>query len=143
MAFDLAGADNDFEMTNARSLFSKADLAKLYPAMVDSADPIVPKGTHFLPPGFLPKPPVTADSLYFNSKDTVTAREMKPEKSNGSNNWAVSGKKTLSGRPILCNDPHLSTNLPAIWYQMQIRTAGYNVYGVSFPGAPLYRHRVQ
>src|SRR5882757_6743226 len=136
MAFDLAGADNDFEMTNAKSIFSKQDLAKLYPSIIDSADPIIPKGTHFLPPGILPKAPATADSLYFGNKDTVTAREMKPEKSNGSNNWAVSGKKTLSGRPILCNDPHLSTNLPAIWYQMQIRTAGYNVYGVSFPGAP-------
>ena len=136
MAFDLAGADNDFEMTNAKSIFSKEDLAKLYPAVIDSADPIVPKGTHFLAALALPRPPATADSLYFNNKDTVTAREMKPEKSNGSNNWAVSGKKTLSGSPILCNDPHLSTNLPAIWYQMQIKTDKYNVYGVSFPGAP-------
>ncbi|MDO6430105.1 penicillin acylase family protein [Flavitalea sp. BT771] len=136
MAFDLASRDNDFEMTNAKSIFSKEDLAKLYPAVIDSADPIIPKGTHFLPPLKLPRPPATADSLYFNNKDTVTAMEMKPEKSNGSNNWAVSGKKTLSGSPILCNDPHLSTNLPAIWYQMQIRTPNYNVYGVSFPGAP-------
>jgi penicillin amidase len=136
MAYDLAGADNDFELTNAKSLFSKEDFAKLYPAVIDSADPIIPKGTHFLPPPAMPRIPATADSLYFNNKDTVTAREMKPEKSNGSNNWAVSGKKTLSGSPILCNDPHLSTNLPAIWYQMQIRTPNYNVYGVSFPGAP-------
>jgi len=136
MAFDLAGRDNDFEMTNAKSIFSKEDLAKLYPAVVDSADPIVPKGTHFMPPGFVPKPPATADSLYFSNRDSLTATEMKPEKSNGSNNWAVSGKKTLKGRPILCSDPHLSTNLPAIWYQMQIRTPTYNVYGVSFPGAP-------
>ena len=136
MAFDLAGADNDFEMTNAKSIFSKTDLAKLYPAVIDSADPIIPRGTHFMPPGSLPQPPASADSLYFDDHDSVTAREMKPEKSNGSNNWAVSGKKTLSGSPILCNDPHLSTNLPAIWYQMQIRTEDYNVYGVSFPGAP-------
>lgn len=136
MAFDLAGADNDFEMTNAKSIFSREDLARLYPAVVDSADPIIPKGTHFLPPGVVPRPPATADSLYFNNRDTLTAMEVKPEKSNGSNNWAVSGKKTLKGRPILCNDPHLSTNLPAIWYQMQIRTPAYNVYGVSFPGAP-------
>ena len=101
MAFDLAGADNDFEMTNAKSIFSKTDLAKLYPAVVDSADPIIVKGTHFLAPGFVPKAPASADSLYFNNTDTLTAMEMKPEKSNGSNNWAVSGKKTLSGRPIL------------------------------------------
>ncbi|MHA4810249.1 penicillin acylase family protein [Flavitalea flava] len=136
IAYDLAGGDNDFEMTNAKSIFSKEDFAKLYPASQDSLDPIIPKGTSFLPPGIQLKIPPTVDSLYFKSTDTVTARELKPEKNNGSNNWAVSGKKTLSGRPILCNDPHLGTNMPAIWYQMQIQTPEFNTYGVSFPGAP-------
>jgi penicillin amidase len=138
MAFDLAGSDEDFELTNAKAIFSKEDFAKLYPVMKvpDSLDPIVPKGSHFLPPKAHPLAPATADSLYFDNRDTVTVREMKAEKSNGSNNWAVHGKKTLSGAPILCNDPHLSTNLPSIWYQMQIRTPQYNAYGVSFPGAP-------
>jgi penicillin amidase len=136
MAVELAGADNDFALTNAKSFFSKADFAKLYPMVPDSLDPILPKGTHFLPPSFVPKMPATADSLYFNSTATVTDEEHAVDKSNGSNNWAVSGKKTLSGRPILCNDPHLSTNLPSIWYQMQIHTPAYNVSGVSFPGAP-------
>jgi penicillin G amidase len=136
MAYDLAGGDNDFEMTNAKSFFSKEDFAKLYPAIQDSLDPILPKGTHFLPQGIHPQAPASADSLYFNNTNTVTVSETKPDKSNGSNNWAVSGAKTLSGRPILCNDPHLSTNLPSIWYQMQIHTPSYNVYGVSFPGAP-------
>jgi penicillin amidase len=136
MAYELAGADDDFGMTNARSFFSKEDFAKLYPAVPDSLDPIIPKGTRFMPPATVPKIPATADSLYFNSTATVTDEELRPEKSNGSNNWAVSGSKTLSGRPILCNDPHLSTNMPSIWYQMQIHTPTYNVSGVSFPGAP-------
>ncbi|HTR29040.1 MAG TPA: penicillin acylase family protein [Puia sp.] len=136
MAYDLAGGDNDFGMTNARSVFSKMDFAKLFPQVPDSLDPIIPRGTTFLPARSVPKPPPSADSLYFNSMITVTDEELKPEKSNGSNNWAVSGKKTLSGRPILCNDPHLSTNMPSIWYQMQIHTPAYNVCGVSFPGAP-------
>jgi penicillin amidase len=136
MAYDLAGGDNDFEMTNAKSFFSKEDFAKLYPAIQDSVDPVIPKGTHFLPPGIHPKAPATADSLYFNNTNTVTVSELKPEKNNGSNNWALDSTKTLSRRPILCNDPHLSTNLPSIWYQMQIHTPSYNVYGVSFPGAP-------
>jgi len=30
-----------------------------------------------------------------------------------SNNWVVSGKKTLSGKPILCNDPPSGTQSPA------------------------------
>jgi len=136
MAYELAGGDNDFEMTNAKSFFSKEDMAKLYPAIQDSLDPIIPKGTKFLAPSFLPKAPAGADSLYFNNPVTVTDREMGSEKSNGSNNWAVSGMKTISHAPILCNDPHLNTTMPSIWYQMQIHTPGYNVYGVSFPGAP-------
>lgn len=136
MAYELAGSDNDFGMTNAKSYFSKEDFAKLYPPVPDSLDPIIPKGTRFMPPARLPKVPVTADSLYFNNPVTVTDEELPPEKNNGSNNWAISGSKTLSGRPILCNDPHLSTNLPSIWYQMQIHTPAYNVAGVSFPGAP-------
>ena len=136
MAYDLAGADNDFEMTNARSFFSREDFSRLFPSVQDSADPIIPKGTRFLPPRRLPKMPPLADSLYINSTGTVTDLELKPEKDNGSNNWVVSGRKTISGKPILCNDPHLSTNLPSIWYQIQIHTPDYNVYGVSFPGAP-------
>ncbi|MBS1659874.1 MAG: penicillin acylase family protein, partial [Bacteroidetes bacterium] len=136
MAYDLAGGDNDFEMTNAKNFFSKEDFAKLYPSIQDSLDPIIPKGKHFLPPSFVPKAPASVDSLYYNNTLTITDKELKPEKDNGSNNWAVSGRKTLSKAPILCNDPHLSTNLPSIWYQMQIRTPEYNAYGVSFPGAP-------
>ena len=55
---------------------------------------------------------------------------VKPNKDNGSNNWAVAGSKTKSGRPILCNDPHLGLNLPSLWYEMQISTPGFNAYGV-------------
>jgi penicillin amidase len=60
----------------------------------------------------------------------------KPDKDNGSNNWAVAGSRTKSGAPILCNDPHLGLNLPSLWYELQIHTPDMNVYGVSFPGAP-------
>jgi penicillin G amidase len=48
----------------------------------------------------------------------------------------IGGSKTASGRPILCNDPHLGLNLPSLWYETQIHTPDYNCYGVSFPGAP-------
>ncbi|MDR3712508.1 MAG: penicillin acylase family protein [Puia sp.] len=136
MAYELAGGEDDFEMTNAKSIFSKEDFAKLYPSLRDSLDPIIPKGTVFQKPSIDLKIPATVDSLYLGNRDSALVWEHKPEKANGSNNWAVSGKKTLSGRPILCNDPHLGTNMPAIWYEMQIQTPAYNTYGVSFPGAP-------
>ena len=136
MSLDLAGAENDFENTNAKSVFSSADFDKIYPIIMDSLDPIVPKGTVFPAPGIELKIPSTADSLYYSKKDSATIDEQKPDPDNGSNNWAVSGIKTKSGYPILCNDPHLGLNLPSLWYEMQISTPTFNVYGVSFPGAP-------
>jgi penicillin G amidase len=135
MSFDLAGAEWDFEMTNARQLFSAADFELLYPVFQDSLDPIVPKGTPFKSPGVRPTAPA-ADSLSIHSSKNYQAAAMKPDKDNGSNNWAVAGTKTKSGRPILCNDPHLGLNLPSLWYEMQITTPNFNSYGATFPGAP-------
>ena len=136
MSLDLAGSEDDFEYTNAKSAFSSADFDKIYPIVMDSLDPIVPKGTIFPAPGVELKIPATADSLYFDSKDSNNIQEQKPDPDNGSNNWAVAGAKTKSGYPILCNDPHLGLNLPSLWYEMQLSTPTFNVYGVSFPGAP-------
>ncbi len=136
MALELAGYERDFEMTNAKSIFSSADFDKIYPVIMDSLDPIVPKGTVFPHAGITLQIPASADSLYFNYKDSVIINEQKPNADNGSNNWAVSGQKTRSGSPILCNDPHLGLNLPSIWYEMQISTPSYNAYGATFPGAP-------
>lgn len=56
----------------------------------------------------------------------------------GSNNWVVSGAHTASGRPLVCNDPHLSLRNPAIFYQSHGVTSDgeYNVSGINFAGAP-------
>ncbi|MDB5232747.1 MAG: penicillin acylase, partial [Chitinophagaceae bacterium] len=109
-----------------------------YPYGQDSLDPIFPKGSVFEKAGLALKVPANADSVYFNYKTTIDPRDsaMKPDPDNGSNNWAVHGSVTVSGRPILCNDPHLSLNLPSLWFEMQISTPAFNSYGVSFPGAP-------
>jgi penicillin G amidase len=136
MSYDLAGRDDDFEMTNAKNYFSKTDFDLLYPATQDSLDPIIPKGTVYAAPAIKPVAPAVADSLYFNNKDLLALNKQQPDRNNGSNNWAVSGRKTTSGSPILCNDPHLGLNLPSLWYEMQLSTPGFNAYGVSFPGAP-------
>jgi hypothetical protein len=47
MALELAGYEKDFEMTNAKSVFSAADFDKIYPIVMDSLDPIVPKDSVF------------------------------------------------------------------------------------------------
>ncbi len=136
MSYDLAGSDDDFEMTNAKNYFSAADFDLLYPSKQDSLDPIIPKGTTYAAPKVKLKVPAIADSTYFNNKELLSLGREKPDRENGSNNWAVSGKKTKSGSPILCNDPHLGLNLPSLWFEMQLSTPVFNAYGVSFPGAP-------
>ena len=55
----------------------------------------------------------------------------------GSNNWAVSGSKTASGKPILCSDPHMGFQLPSIWYAWHLSVRGRSITGVGFPGCPL------
>ena len=58
----------------------------------------------------------------------------------GSNNWAVSGKLTASGRALVSNDMHLSLNVPTIYYRGRLVTTGsrpIDVSGVTLPGQPL------
>lgn len=55
----------------------------------------------------------------------------------GSNAWAVSAAKSRTGRPILCNDPHLPLLQPAIWYQNHLHCPQLHATGVSLPGVPL------
>ncbi|MBN2774889.1 MAG: penicillin acylase family protein, partial [Prolixibacteraceae bacterium] len=55
----------------------------------------------------------------------------------GSNNWAVAGKKSTSGKPLLANDMHLGLFAPGIWYQMhQVVNGKLNVTGLVLPGQP-------
>ncbi|GAB2931007.1 penicillin acylase family protein [Rheinheimera gaetbuli] len=54
----------------------------------------------------------------------------------GSNAWAVAGKHTKSGGPILANDPHLGVQQNALWYGIQMKGERLNVTGMSIVGIP-------
>ncbi|MFQ5636808.1 MAG: penicillin acylase family protein [bacterium] len=54
----------------------------------------------------------------------------------GSNSWVVSGKKSLSGKPLLANDPHLEITAPSVWYEMHLSGGDINSAGVVLPGTP-------
>lgn len=54
----------------------------------------------------------------------------------GSNNWAIEGARAMGGRPMVANDPHLGLRLPAVWYQVQMRSPGLAVQGMTLPGTP-------
>ncbi|MEA1886563.1 MAG: penicillin acylase family protein, partial [Bacteroidota bacterium] len=55
----------------------------------------------------------------------------------GSNNWAVSGERSETGKPLFSNDMHLGLSSPGIWIQMhQVVPGKLNVTGVAVPGEP-------
>jgi penicillin G amidase len=60
------------------------------------------------------------------------------EAPNGSNNWVVGGALTATGKPLLANDPHLSLDIPPIWYATHLTLAdgSLDVAGVTIPGIP-------
>ncbi len=53
-----------------------------------------------------------------------------------SNNWVVSGNRTVSGKPLLANDPHLPPSAPSIWHMVHLGAPGVRVAGVVMPGLP-------
>ena len=55
----------------------------------------------------------------------------------GSNAWVVDSSKSLSGKPILANDPHLPIPAPSRWYEIHLSAPGLNVAGVSLVGTPV------
>jgi len=55
----------------------------------------------------------------------------------GSNNWVVAGSHTVSGKPLLANDPHLRLTAPALWYFARLEAPGLKVAGASMPGLPM------
>lgn len=54
----------------------------------------------------------------------------------GSNAWAASGARTVSGRPLLANDPHLPWAQPAVWHLVHLEAPGLKVAGAALPGIP-------
>jgi penicillin G amidase len=54
----------------------------------------------------------------------------------GSNNWVVSGKLTVSGYPMMMNDPHRDLSAPSLRYWVHLVAPGWNVLGAGEPSLP-------
>ncbi len=54
----------------------------------------------------------------------------------GSNNWVVSGNRTVSGLPIMANDPHRTIDLPSLRYWVHLSAPGWDVIGGGEPALP-------
>lgn len=54
----------------------------------------------------------------------------------GSNNWAVTGRRSASGKPLLAGDPHRALLLPSLRYLVHLNAPGWNVIGAGEPALP-------
>lgn len=139
MAETLVRREFDLPSTQTRDLLGQEVYDALFPDWNPEQQPIVPDHGQWTAVATTPAPATdTAASM-----QAPTSHRHKPrwygapdEYQDGSNNWALSGARTRSGKPMLANDPHLTLNLPSIWYQVQIHTPTFNCYGVSLPGVP-------
>ncbi len=136
MANMLSVYEYDIENTNFINKYGEADFRYLYPDYWPGDDPIVPVGTKFETGSAQPETNTKTSASTKQPNGLYANIIPKPEDLNGSNNWAVNGTKTKTGKPVLCNDPHLQLMLPSIWYEMHLVSPSMNVYGATLPGSP-------
>ncbi|WP_448205545.1 penicillin acylase family protein [Azospirillum sp. sgz302134] len=55
-----------------------------------------------------------------------------------SNEWALAGGRSATGKPIIANDPHLGLEAPILWYLARIVTPSHSIAGATIPGVPLH-----
>jgi len=132
MAWRLTSRNEELLMSRTVAALGDSLTARLHPDQPPFLEPVIPaeKRWEFTPQP-VQKPARPYHFLPPNRSATATIGSAQ-----GSNNWAVAGSHSASGFPILCNDPHLTLNLPSIWYEVQLVSPSVNVYGVSLPGAP-------
>ncbi len=131
MAWDLAKGTYTSEITIYKLIkkFGIENIGDLIPGIAERKDLVYPD--------------FVIDSLVLDGQaDLVHASEQLDKLGLkvflGSNNWAVSGKKSITGKPLMANDMHLDLSTPGIWYQIhEVTESGLNVTGVAVPGQPL------
>ena len=129
MSWDLGG-DYDMELLRQQLVQAigperTAQLLPPYPA----------DGVNILASSDLAIAPAGADALF--QIDSMLEQEFaRGGRESGSNNWVIGGTRTESGSPLLADDPHLATSLPAIWYLAEIQGDVIHSIGATFPGLP-------
>lgn len=130
MAWDLARYSYSRELRRMQlaQRFSVAEINDFYPPYPGDLAPATADYAELYRLLGLKAAPVTAltaPSFGFGDGDAI-----------GSNNWVVSGQRTVSGKPMVANDPHLGLTTPSVWYFAGIQAPGLNVIGATLPGVP-------
>ncbi|HEX7621446.1 MAG TPA: penicillin acylase family protein, partial [Anaerolineales bacterium] len=144
MAWDLGSNMNEeIERAILLKTFTPEQVAQLFPSYPADHPVIIPEmGQPAALPsnaGSLPGLNYASIQQHFSALNALLG----PSRAGiGSNSWAVSGSLTASGMPLLANDPHLSIQMPSIWYQIGLHCrpvsadCPYEVAGFSFAGVP-------
>ena len=127
----LSSRDMDIEDTYLLNTLGKEQYDILFPEYNSKISPIIPSGTVF---NFNPKKQDVPNKINFNILPSKTIS--KPDKDNGSHNFAIGPNKTRDGSVFLASQPDLSLNLPSIWYLVHLNSPSYNSMGASLPGSP-------
>lgn len=88
-----------------------------------------PEARH-VPAAMAPLPPGLAERTLASLHPALTPRR-------ASNIWALDGRHTASGKPLLANDPHLGLTNPSLWYLARIEAPGLLQAGATVPGVPM------
>jgi penicillin amidase len=131
-----------------RALVSKVGPAQAAPLIAD----LYPTGSWRDHPPMQPlpdfnQPPTHAEDIPLDEsqsllEDLIRLRSIEGKSERclsciaGSNEWAVSGVHTASGKPLLSNDMHLDHDLPDIWYEADLHAGDFHAAGVTAPGLP-------
>ena len=146
MYLDLQGEDYRDEAT----------LALMHDVLPESMfEFLAPRGTQWDAPidgEAFATPPVPAAEVFDTRKPgAVALSRLRPLGSTalegsvhlGSNNWAVSGKRTADGRALVADDMHLGIRVPHVWYRASFvwpeqegAQGERRITGVSLPGTP-------
>jgi penicillin amidase len=88
----------------------------------------------FLPPypGDPPNPLPDYISMFRSSRSAA----IEAPDTTASDNWVVAGFRSVTGAPLLANDPHLPLTIPSIWYLAHLSWPGHDVVGGVLPGMP-------
>jgi penicillin amidase len=148
MAWTLAHGDLELRVRQVEALVGREAAAALFPRNSPIQEPIVPNGRReprvdlatLPPPRRLDEREAKLLSALdrFRERVRLTSGALdEPDDAVGSNNWAVSPRRTQRGAALLAGDPHLELTLPSIWYEAHLVVPGQlDVYGVTIPGAP-------
>ena len=151
MSLTLAWSDDELRHARIVALVGEQAASALFPVNSPIQEPIQPVDGRRAPrlaTTALP-PPARPDSARLalaadldKAAASIALADLRPSPNGeiavGSNNWAVSARRTAAGRALLSGDPHLQLTLPSIWYEVHLVVPGViDTYGVTIPGGPI------